>query len=73
MQYIIHNFFYRLPIKTLYKFEFLSPYDFSSKVNKINNTPCNWFHQNHPQYDPHNSYEYKIPKILVIQNYTIPS
>jgi hypothetical protein len=42
-------------------------------VNKINNTNCNWFHQIHPQYDTHNLYEYKIPKILVIQNYTIPS
>ncbi len=71
MQYVIHNF------HTYYQqrpniFEYLSPYEFSSKVNKINNTCCNQFHQNHPQYDTHNLYEYKIPKILVIQN-TIPS
>jgi hypothetical protein len=58
---------------TWYKFEFLSPYEFSSKVNKINSTCCNQFHQNHPQYDTHTLYEYKISKILVIQNYTIPS
>jgi hypothetical protein len=39
---------------------------FAIKVNKINNTHCN-------QYDIHSLNEYKIPKILVIQNYTIPS
>jgi hypothetical protein len=29
--------------------------------------------EDHPQYKTHNIYEYKIPKILVIQSYTIPS
>jgi hypothetical protein len=47
--------------------------NFSSKVNKINKTHCNWFHQNHLQYDTHSLNEYKIPKIPIIQNYTLPS
>jgi hypothetical protein len=47
MQYIIHNF------HTNYQqrpdiFEYLSPYEFSSKVNKINNTCCNQFHKTSP-------------------------
>jgi hypothetical protein len=54
-------------------FESFSPYEFSSKVNKINNTHCNRFHQNYLQYNIHSLNEYKIPKILVIKNYTIPS
>jgi len=32
-------------------YDLFFPYEFSSKVNKINNTCCNQFHQNHPQYE----------------------
>jgi hypothetical protein len=49
-------------------FESLSPYEFYGKVNKINNTHCNGFHQNHLQYGTHSLNEYKIPKIPIIQN-----
>jgi hypothetical protein len=72
MRYIIHNIHTNYQ-KILNIFEFLSPYEFSNKVNKINSTHCNQFHQIHPQYDTHNLYGYKIPKIPIIQNYTIPS
>jgi hypothetical protein len=54
-------------------FEYPFPYEFFSKVNKINNTHCNQLHQNHLQYDTHNLNEYKIPKIPVIENYMILS
>jgi hypothetical protein len=57
----MHNF------RTYYQqrpniFEYISPYEFSSKVNKINNTHYNRFHQNHLQYDTSSLNEYKIPK-----------
>ncbi len=72
IQYIIHNFCIKYQQRPDI-FEYFFPYEFSNKFNKINNTCYNRFHQNHPQYDTHYLYEYKIPKILVIQNYTIPS
>ncbi len=54
-------------------FEYIFPYEFFSKVSKINNTHCDQFHQNHIQYDIHTLNEYKILKIPVIQNYMISS
>jgi hypothetical protein len=32
-----------------------------------------WFHHDHLQYKTHSICEHKIPKILVVQSYTIPS
>ncbi len=65
-QYVIHNF------RTDYQqrpkiFESLSPCEFSN--NKVNNVHSHQFHQDHPQYKTHciYEYEYKVPKILVIQ------
>jgi predicted methyltransferase len=71
-QYIIHNF------RTAHQqrpnhFYFLCPYEFSSKTHKINNIRCHIFNSEHPQYNTHNFYEFKVPIILVLQSYTIPS
>jgi hypothetical protein len=64
---------YKLPTNIFNIFEYLFPYEFFNKVNKLNITHCNWFHQNHPQHDIHSLYKYKILKIPIIQNYMIPS
>ncbi len=61
IQYIIHNFYTNYQ-QRLDIFESLSLYEFSSKGNKINNTHCNRFYQNHPQYDTYSLYEYKYLK-----------
>jgi hypothetical protein len=33
---------------------------------------CHKFNNEHLQYNTHNLYEFKVPKIPVLQNYTIP-
>ncbi len=47
--------------------------NFFGKTNKINNIRCHRFNSEHPQYNTHNLYKFKVPKILIIQSYMIPS
>ncbi len=51
---------------------FFSSYEFSSKTYKINNIYSHRFHHDHLQHNIHGVNECKIPKILVLQSYTIP-
>jgi hypothetical protein len=48
-------------------------YEFSSKTNKVNKVQNHKFFHDHPQYNTHSLYEYKIPKVPILQSYTIPS
>jgi len=71
-QYIIHNFridCWQIPIHS----NFLCPYEFSSKIDKINNICFRRFNSEHFQYNTHSLYKFKIPKIPILQNYIIPS
>jgi hypothetical protein len=66
-QYIIHNF--RVDYKQrIIHFNTLCPYEFSSKINKTNDIYCDWFNNARPQYNTHIFYEFKVPKILVLQS-----
>jgi hypothetical protein len=68
-KYIIHNF--QITINKDPKS--FSPYEFSRKTNKVNNVHNHRFYHDHPQYNTHSLYEYKIPKVPILQSYTIPS
>jgi hypothetical protein len=71
-KYIIHNFrvdYQQRPIH----FNTLCPYEFCRKINKINDICCHWFNNEHPQYNTHILYELEVPKISILQSYTIPS
>jgi hypothetical protein len=71
-QNIIHNFWINYQQRPIY-FNFLCPYEFYNKTNKINNIHCHRFNSEHHEYNTHSLYEFKVPKILVLQSYTIPS
>jgi hypothetical protein len=64
-QNIIHNFRIDYKQKPTH-FNFLRPYKFSSKTNKINNIHCHKFNSEHLQYNTHSLYKFKVPKILVL-------
>jgi hypothetical protein len=71
-QYIIHHFKVNYQQKPTH-FNFSCPYEFSNKTNKINNISCHKFNNEHSQYNTHNLYEFKVPRIPVLQNHTTPS
>jgi len=71
-QYIMHNFKIDYQQRFVH-FNFLHPYEFSIKTNKINNICCHRFNSEHPQYNTHSIYKFKVQKILVLQCYTIHS
>ncbi len=64
-QYVIHNFRFDCQQKTT-NFNYLCPFEFSNKINKIN-IYCYIFNNEHPQYNTHNLDIFKLPKIS--QNY----
>jgi len=49
-QYIMHNFKIDYQQRFVH-FNFLHPYEFSIKTNKINNICCHRFNSEHPQYN----------------------
>ncbi len=71
-QYINHNFRVNCQHRFTH-FNYLCPYEFSSNINKINNIHCHRFNNEHLQFNTYNLYEFKEPKILDLQSYTIPS
>jgi hypothetical protein len=48
-------------------FNYLCPYEFYNKTNKINNISCHRFNNEHLQYNTHNHYEFKVPKTPILQ------
>jgi hypothetical protein len=66
MKFIIHNFIVNYQQRPNI-FNYLCPNAFFSKRNKINNIHCQNFHNQHLQSNIHIFYEYKTPKILVLQ------
>jgi hypothetical protein len=71
-QYIIHNFRINYQQRPNH-LNSLCPYEFSNKTNKINNIHCYKFNSEHRQYNTHNLYEFKVPEIIVLESYKIPS
>lgn len=72
LQHIIHNFRFNYQQRSNL-FYSLCPYEFSSKINKINNIHCHRLQDEQPQFNIHSFYEYKIPKVPILQSYTIPT
>jgi hypothetical protein len=71
-KYIIHNFRVDYQHKFIH-FNSLCPYEFSSKINKINNIHCHRFNNEHLQYNTKILHRFKELEILVLQSYTIHS
>jgi len=61
-QYIIHNFRVHDQQRPIH-FHFLCPFEFSSEIDKINSICCHIFNNEHPQYNTHILYEFKVTNI----------
>jgi hypothetical protein len=67
-QYKTHNFRINYQQRPTH-FSSLCPYEISNKTNKINMC-CHRFNSEHPQYNTHSLYKFKVP---ILQSYTRPS